>query len=83
LIGTDLVEISPPYDTANITALLGARVIMDVLGTLVEHDHLGSRLPGAERATAERERERASGIDDRYLPMLGDRHKPRPLAPPK
>ena len=71
----DLVEISPPYDTANITALLGARVIMDVLGTLVEHGHLGDRLSAAERAEAERERERAAGIDDRYLPRLGDRHK--------
>lgn len=75
LIGMDLVEISPPYDTANITALLGARVIMDVLGTLVEHGHLGDRLSAAERAEAERERERAAGIDDRYLPRLGDRHK--------
>jgi len=42
----DLVEISPPYDHADITALLGSRVIMDVLATLVEHVHLGSRFVG-------------------------------------
>lgn len=74
LIGMDLVEISPPYDHANITALLGARVIMDVLATLVEHGHLGTRLPTDQRAQAERERERLAGINNQYLPMLGDRH---------
>lgn len=73
LIGMDLVEISPPYDHANITALLGARVIMDVLATLVEHGHLGTR-PADQRAQAERERERLAGINNQYLPMLGDRH---------
>jgi hypothetical protein len=36
LIGMDLVEIAPPYGHADITALLGARVVMDVLATLVE-----------------------------------------------
>jgi agmatinase len=77
LIGMDLVEIAPPYDNNDITALLGARVIMDVLATLVEHGHLGRRLTGAQRAEAERARERAAGIDGRYLPMLGDRHQPR------
>lgn len=71
----DLVEISPPYDSSDITALLGARVIMDVLATLVEHGHLGDRLSATERAEAERAREQAAGIDDRYLPMLGDRHQ--------
>lgn len=59
---------------ANITALLGARVIMDVLATLVEHGHLGTRLPADQRAQAERERERLAGINNQYLPMLGDRH---------
>lgn len=77
LIGMDLVEISPPYDTANITALLGARVIMDVLATLVEHGHLGSRLTADQRAAAERAREQAAGIAGHYSPMLGDRHHPR------
>ena len=49
LIGMDLVEISPPYDVADITSLLGARVIMDTLATLVQHGHLGTRLSKEER----------------------------------
>jgi hypothetical protein len=31
----ELVEVSPPYDTSDITALMGTRVIVDVLGSLV------------------------------------------------
>lgn len=42
LQGMELVEVSPPYDVADITALLGGRVIMDVLATLVEAGKLGS-----------------------------------------
>jgi agmatinase len=77
LIGMDLVEISPPYDNHDITSLLGARVVMDVLATLVEHGHLGTRLSAQDRAQAERERDRAAGTDGRHLPRLGDRHRPR------
>ncbi|MDG4825309.1 agmatinase [Asanoa sp. WMMD1127] len=43
LIGMDVVEIAPPYDVADGTSQLGARVIMDTLATLVEHGHLGRR----------------------------------------
>jgi hypothetical protein len=67
-------QIAPPFDHADITALLGARVVMDVLATLVEHGHLGSRLSAEDRANAERARNQAAGLDNRYLPMLGDRH---------
>lgn len=42
LQGMELVEVSPPYDVSDITALLGGRVIMDVLATLVEAGKLGS-----------------------------------------
>jgi agmatinase len=42
LQGMELVEVSPPYDVSDITALLGGRVIMDVLATLVEEGKLGS-----------------------------------------
>lgn len=77
LVGMDLVEIAPPYDHSNITALLGARVIMDVLGTLVEHGHLGTRLSGSDRAAAEAERHRAADLGDVTFPALGDRHRPR------
>ena len=41
LAGMEVVEVSPPYDVADITALLGGRVIMDVLATLVEAGKLG------------------------------------------
>jgi agmatinase len=41
LQGMELVEVSPPYDVSDITALLGGRVIMDVLATLVEEGKLG------------------------------------------
>ena len=33
--------IVPPYDVSDITALLGGRIIMDVLATLVEEGKLG------------------------------------------
>lgn len=42
LIGMELVEVSPPYDNASQTALLGARIICDTLCSLVKH----KRLPG-------------------------------------
>jgi agmatinase len=41
LQGMELVEVSPPYDVSDITALLGGRVIMDVLASLVEVGKLG------------------------------------------
>ncbi len=41
LSGMELVEVSPPYDVADITALLGGRVIMEVLATLVAAGKLG------------------------------------------
>ncbi|MBV9544623.1 MAG: agmatinase [Chloroflexi bacterium] len=60
LIGMDLVEIAPPYDVADGTSQLGARLIMDTLATLVEHGHLGSRLSRDERERAELERNQAA-----------------------
>jgi agmatinase len=44
LIGMEVVEVSPPYDVSDNTALLGSRVIMDVLATLVLNRKLG-RIP--------------------------------------
>lgn len=41
LVGLEVVEVSPPYDVADITALLASRVVMDVLGTLVANRKLG------------------------------------------
>lgn len=49
LAGMDVVEVSPPYDVSEITALLGTRVIYTVLGTLIEAGKLGVRpCSGAE-----------------------------------
>lgn len=42
LCGMEVVEVSPPYDTAEITALLAVRSIVEVLGTLVAHGKMGS-----------------------------------------
>jgi agmatinase len=42
ICGIEVVEVSPPYDTSDITALLGVRVIVDALGTLVAHGKLGA-----------------------------------------
>jgi agmatinase len=42
LCGMEVVEVSPPYDTSDITSLFGTRVIVDVLGTLVSHGKLGA-----------------------------------------
>ena len=43
LAGMELVEVSPPYDVADVTSLLGVRVINDVLATLILNGKLGKR----------------------------------------
>ncbi len=42
ICGLEVVEVSPPYDQSEITALFGTRVIVDVLGALVAHGKLGT-----------------------------------------
>jgi agmatinase len=42
ICGLELVEVSPPYDTSDITALMGTRVIVDVLGALVSNGKMGA-----------------------------------------
>jgi hypothetical protein len=49
----EVVETAPEYDHADVTAQLGARAIMDVLGTLVEERHLGTRPARPQREQAE------------------------------
>lgn len=49
ICGMEVVEIAPEYDVSDTTAQLGARAIMDVLGTLVEEGHLGTRPTRQER----------------------------------
>ncbi len=53
LAGMEVVEVSPPYDVADITALLGARAVMEVLGTLVVSGKLGKMPVKEEQASAE------------------------------
>jgi len=52
ICGMEVVEIAPPYDVSDMTAQLGCRAIMDVLGTMVEAGHLGSRKKAGERGQA-------------------------------
>jgi len=40
--GLEVVEVSPPYDTSDITALFAVRVVVEVLGSLVSNGKLGS-----------------------------------------
>ena len=47
LIGGDVVEVSPPYDPAGITAIAGAHVAVDLIALLGWH-----RRPGAEGSAA-------------------------------
>ncbi len=42
ICGMELVEVAPPYDQSEITALMGTRVIVDVLGSLVSSGKMGA-----------------------------------------
>jgi agmatinase len=37
----EVVEVAPAYDISDITALLAARAMLDVLGVMVRHDRIG------------------------------------------
>jgi agmatinase len=64
ICGMEVVEIAPPYDVSDMTAQLGARAICDVLGTLVEEGHLGTRPSRHERERREHEeRERLAAAE--------------------
>ena len=42
LCGMEVVEVSPPYDHADITSLMGMRIAVDVLGSMVAHGKMGA-----------------------------------------
>jgi agmatinase len=42
ICGLEVVEVSPPYDTSDITALFGVRIVVEALGSLVAHGKLGA-----------------------------------------
>jgi arginase family enzyme len=48
ICGMEVVEIAPRHDVSDITAQLGCRAIMDVLGSLVDAGKLGTRRPPAQ-----------------------------------
>jgi agmatinase len=50
LCGMEVVEVAPPYDVSDMTALLACRAVMDVLGTLVAEGKLGKRKAPAKPA---------------------------------
>ncbi|WP_257008160.1 agmatinase family protein [Bacillus sp. FJAT-45350] len=43
ICGLELVEVSPPYDVSDQTALLGTAIISDVLGAMVDAGKLGKK----------------------------------------
>jgi agmatinase len=44
IIAMEVVEVSPPYDISDITSLLGARLMVDVLAAMVKNGRIGGRL---------------------------------------
>jgi agmatinase len=46
LAGIEVVECSPPYDSADITSLVATRIVCDTLATLVLNGHLPKGQPG-------------------------------------
>jgi agmatinase len=42
LCGMEIVEVSPPYDHADITSLMALRLCVDTLGSMVAHGKLGA-----------------------------------------
>jgi len=45
LCGMEVVEVSPPYDHADITSLMALRIIVDTLGSMVAHGKMGAHKP--------------------------------------
>jgi agmatinase len=54
LCGMEVVEVAPPYDVSDMTALLACRAVMDVLGTLVAEGKLGKRKALAKAGNSRR-----------------------------
>jgi agmatinase len=62
--GLEVVEVSPPYDVGDVTALLGARVVLDVLGTLVSAGKLGRHETTEEREARSADQARWDAVAD-------------------
>jgi agmatinase len=44
IVAMEAVEVSPPYDISDITALVAVRAMVDVLATMVKHGRIGGKL---------------------------------------
>ena len=66
ICGLEVVEVRPPYDISDITSLVGTRVVVEVLGSLVAHGKMGSA-QGADRQAGQL--------------LTGARHARRPRPP--
>jgi agmatinase len=44
IVAMEVVEVSPPYDISDITALLAARAMVDVLATMARNGRVGGRM---------------------------------------
>jgi agmatinase len=44
IVAMEVVEVSPPYDISDITSLMGARLMVDVLAVMVKNGRIGGRL---------------------------------------
>lgn len=65
LCGMEVVEVAPPYDVSDMTALLACRAVMDVLGTLVSEGKLGQRKQASRPRTNRSPLHSASGSKSR------------------
>jgi len=52
ICGLEVVEVSPPYDTSDITALLATRVVVEALGAMVANGTLGKHRPMIDQPVA-------------------------------
>jgi agmatinase len=50
--GLEVVEVSPPYDTSDITALMAVRIVAETLGAVVAHGKLGQHKAIIDRPVA-------------------------------
>ncbi len=44
IVAMEVVEVSPPYDSADITSLFGTQAMVDTLAVLVKNKRIGGRL---------------------------------------
>jgi len=77
LCGLEIVEVSPPYDTSDITALFAVRVVVDVLGPWFRRASWAPTRPSSTNRSASRSHVMPHG-DHRHGP--GHNHALRQVA---